>query len=70
MLVSFTVYIPFEQGDNLCDIIYGCDWHMYDMKSQRLILLLLHDSQQIKQIMLGTFGPMNIVTGVAVSDDI
>ncbi|KAJ6645509.1 hypothetical protein Bhyg_00715 [Pseudolycoriella hygida] len=28
------------EGENLCDIIYNCDWYIYDLRSQKLLRIL------------------------------
>lgn len=50
----------------MCAIIYGSNWYSYDLKSQRIIMVLLHDSQKSKEIYLQIIGPLNVVTFISV----
>lgn len=52
--------------ERLCSFIYTSNWYKYDVKSQKIVQLLLHRSQQDNELQLGPMGPLTVVTGVEV----
>lgn len=55
-----------HQDDKLSYTIYNCNWYTYDLESQRIIWMLLRESQKSKEIKLGSIGTLNLVTGIQV----
>lgn len=54
------------QNDKLTSVIYDTNWYVYDVTSQKMMQMILHDSQHPNCLMIGTFGELNVVTGIAV----
>lgn len=47
-------------------MIYASEWDTYNLKSQRVMQMLLQYCQRPTVIMLGTLGPLNVETLIAV----
>jgi len=50
----------------MCDFIQRTDWYLFDLHSQKMIFMILHQCQQPNLISLKSLGTMNMVTGIQV----
>ncbi len=59
--------LPLFQDERLCSFIYASNWYKYDIRSQKILALLLHRAQQPGELLLGPIGPLTVATGVEVN---